>query len=121
MKNKKLFAILTLVCFMFTLMPVAAFAADNYVEVSKDNTNWDDSVTVNVGANVYVQTSTGSCQYFTVNGDGELDQLVTAGPITFDEPDTYKVYAVEGTLVGTLVSEATMLKAAKLELLMETS
>jgi len=26
-KNKKLFAILTLVCFMFTLMPVAAFAA----------------------------------------------------------------------------------------------
>ena len=28
MKNKKLFAILTLVCFMFTLMPVAAFADD---------------------------------------------------------------------------------------------
>ncbi|MBP3584680.1 MAG: hypothetical protein J6J59_03200, partial [Peptococcaceae bacterium] len=27
MKSKKLFAILTLVCFMFTLMPVAAFAA----------------------------------------------------------------------------------------------
>ncbi len=31
MKNKKLFAILTLVCFMFTLMPVAAFAdADDF-------------------------------------------------------------------------------------------
>ena len=29
MKNKKLFAILTLVCFMMTLMPVAAFAAVN--------------------------------------------------------------------------------------------
>ena len=28
MKNKKLFAILTLLCFMFTLMPVAAFAAE---------------------------------------------------------------------------------------------
>ena len=28
MKNKKLFAILTLVCFMMTLMPVAAFAAN---------------------------------------------------------------------------------------------
>ena len=28
MKNKKLFAILTLVCFMMTLMPVAAFAGD---------------------------------------------------------------------------------------------
>ena len=33
MKNKKLFAILTLVCFMFTLMPVAAFAADPYIWV----------------------------------------------------------------------------------------
>ncbi len=28
MKNKKLFAILTLLCFMMTLMPVAAFAAN---------------------------------------------------------------------------------------------
>ena len=28
MKNKKLFAILTLLCFLFTLVPVAAFAAD---------------------------------------------------------------------------------------------
>ncbi len=36
MKNKKLFAILTLVCFMFTLMPVAAFAADPYVWVEED-------------------------------------------------------------------------------------
>ena len=37
MKNKKLFAILTLVCFMFTLMPVAAFAgADTYAEVDKE-------------------------------------------------------------------------------------
>ena len=39
MKNKKLFAILTLVCFMFTLMPVAAFAADTtvYVDVQEDS------------------------------------------------------------------------------------
>ena len=34
MKNKKLFAILTLVCFMFTLMPVAAFAAPADAETS---------------------------------------------------------------------------------------
>ena len=33
MKNKKLFAILTLVCFMFTLMPVAAFAAEGPIAV----------------------------------------------------------------------------------------
>ena len=46
MKNKKLFAILTLVCFMFTLMPVAAFADETpayvydneqvYVTATKD-------------------------------------------------------------------------------------
>ena len=34
MKNKKLFAILTLVCFMMTLMPVAAFAADPVADMS---------------------------------------------------------------------------------------
>ena len=33
MKNKRLFAILTLVCFMFTFMPVAAFAEEETVEV----------------------------------------------------------------------------------------
>ena len=43
MKNKKLFAILTLVCFMFTLMPVAAFAAvdaetSSFVAVDGDQT-----------------------------------------------------------------------------------
>ena len=42
MKNKKLFAILTLVCFMMTLMPVAAFAAtfnyqESYVYTSDEN------------------------------------------------------------------------------------
>jgi len=34
MKHKKLFAILTLVCFMFTLMPVAAFAGDGVKTVT---------------------------------------------------------------------------------------
>ena len=43
MKNKKLFAILTLLCFMFTLMPVAAFAAvdaetSSFVAVDGDQT-----------------------------------------------------------------------------------
>ena len=51
MKNKKLFAILTLVCFMFTLMPVAAFAGDAYVTVNgKDK----DTVYVNKAVNVAV-------------------------------------------------------------------
>ena len=34
MKNKKLFAILTLLCFLFTLVPVAAFAADDSLSSS---------------------------------------------------------------------------------------
>ena len=52
MKNKKLFAILTLVCFMMTLMPVAAFAADaddSYVFTA------DKNVEVAVGDDVEVQ------------------------------------------------------------------
>ena len=52
MKNKKLFAILTLVCFMMTLMPVAAFAADaddSYVFTT------DKNVEVSVGDDVEVQ------------------------------------------------------------------
>ena len=42
MKNKKLFAILTLVCFMFTLMQVAAFAADEVTitDVAGNAVSW---------------------------------------------------------------------------------
>ena len=59
MKNKKLFAILTLVCFMMTLMPVAAFAdvttpAD--AGVASDNTSYvyteDDEVDVDETAKI---------------------------------------------------------------------
>ena len=48
MKHKKLFAILTLVCFMFTLMPVAAFAEGDI----------PDGVTVS-GATATVTTASG--------------------------------------------------------------
>lgn len=45
MKNKKLFAILTLLCFMMTLMPVAAFAAGSVVaDRSQFNLTSDDTV-----------------------------------------------------------------------------
>ena len=63
MKNKKLFAILTLVCFMFTLMPVAAFAADpTYAGVDADSATIDkgNSVTLNITRNGY----TGNFYYF---------------------------------------------------------
>jgi len=48
LKNKKLFAILTLVCFMFTLMPVAAFADGT----TAANTYDTDQVYVTVGADI---------------------------------------------------------------------
>ena len=35
-RNKKLFAILTLVCFMFTLMPVAAMASDGVIDTEAE-------------------------------------------------------------------------------------
>ena len=56
MKNKKLFAILTLVCFMFTLMPVAAFAAttDPAVLLSKDGGKEVEALKVSAGDNVDV-------------------------------------------------------------------
>ena len=46
MKNKKLFAILTLVCFMMTLMPVAAFAATVADYTGKSNYTGIDASTV---------------------------------------------------------------------------
>ncbi len=117
MKNKKLFAILTLVCFMFTLMPVAAFAADAYVTV-----NDDEKATVEVGEGVEVAVSTGSgYRFFAVDEDGDLDQIAEkdAEEISFDEVGTYKVYALAET-DAEAIDKATMTKAAKLELLMES-
>lgn len=55
MKNKKLFAILTLVCFMMTLMPVAAFAAGSEYTVVKP------TVTLNsMDEEVIISGTTGS-------------------------------------------------------------
>ena len=116
MKNKKLFAILTLVCFMFTLMPVAAFAGDAYVTV-----NGEDKDTVYVNKAVNVAVSTGSnYRFFAVNEAGELDQIAAAGAKTmsFDDVDTYKVYALAETDADA-IAKATMSKADKLALLME--
>ncbi len=55
MKNKKLFAILTLVCFMFTLMPVAAFASTATPTLSSTA-----SVFATVDADAEVTKSVGS-------------------------------------------------------------
>ena len=67
MKNKKLFAILTLVCFMFTLMPVAAFAADPYVWIE----DGDEVVRLENGkadVKLYQENMTGAFYVFAMEG-----------------------------------------------------
>ena len=61
MKNKKLFAILTLVCFMFTLMPVAAFAGGAVVDQSVF-VRYDDEEVIKAGetATFYFQAKDAS-------------------------------------------------------------
>ena len=71
MKNKKLFAILTLVCFMFTLMPVAAFAADPYLTVNTA----DDSKTLaatDTAALAVANPAAEGYWFFMLDGDGDV-------------------------------------------------
>ena len=58
MKNKKLFAILTLVCFMMTLMPVAAFAAGPAVADTSAFVAEDGDQTLRVVGETGVTTAT---------------------------------------------------------------
>ena len=76
MKNKKLFAILTLVCFMFTLMPVAAFAADPANSNSVAFTE-DDAVDVSYKyEGAYVENSaTFGLRVLDVYGDNVTTKL----------------------------------------------
>ena len=76
MKNKKLFAILTLVCFMFTLMPVAAFAADGYGYIEEDFT------AVKVNEAIEVKVTTGGTYYVYAVKDGELAKVTAVSPAT---------------------------------------
>ena len=97
MKNKKLFAILTLVCFMFTLMPVAAFAAtaDGYVTVAGE-----EKYTATAGKAFTAKVTSGTAadyRFWAVDGDDEVVALSNDGSFTFDDVDTFYVYAVEAT------------------------
>ena len=124
MKNKKLFAILTLLCFLFTLMPVAAFAAETYAEVDSD----DAIVRLESGkADVKVNfTNPASAGYwiYAVDADGKLytglegghdviNGFVWAGPVadattvTFTDAGEYTVYATEdSTAITTVINNA---------------
>ena len=112
MKNKKLFAILTLLCFMMTLMPVAAFAgSDGYVWVDEDaeivkiDAKGEAKVTLNMSAtssSVYVfamadktlsdnMTVDGKTGIVKVDGVSSPDTLT----VTFDKQGEYTVYVVD--------------------------
>ena len=72
MKNKKLFAILTLVCFMFTLMPVAAFAAPaTTAELDVNSVKTTEAVTVTI------DNETGAARNYYVFAIDENEKLYT--------------------------------------------
>ena len=105
MKNKKLFAILTLLCFLFTLMPVAAFAAPTvYAEVN------EDSEIVAVGDEIVLDITNGDgAEYylFAMKDDSVYKNLgITTGSaingkITIAngiaKAGTYDIYVVDQT------------------------
>ena len=100
MKNKKLFAILTLVCFMFTLMPVAAFAAEEAViaegVVVLEDGVYVDELDVEVGEEfaAVVTPSAANYVFYAVDEDGEGVALNKDGKFTIKVAGDYKVYAV---------------------------
>ena len=121
MKNKKLFAILTLVCFMFTLMPMAAFAAAPAVGVMEDG-EFEQSVTVKENATVeFVMEDAKADEkpYTYVIVDGDELYATTDSAYTFEEVGTYTVYAVSAAEVEAFINNADMKKAAKWELVQE--
>jgi len=106
-KNKKLFAILTLVCFMFTLMPVAAFAApaDYAVKVTVGSEEPAEDVYVTAGTTMSVLAYKGDVAlaegvYYAVNADGEgvqiaADDAADGVLFAFKLPGAYTIYGVE--------------------------
>ena len=100
MKNKKLFAILTLVCFMFTLMPVAAFAAaaDAQVEIQEDGVWVEEGVVkADTAFNVrVVDGTTGAAYvYYAVDEDGEGVAIADTASLKIKAEGEYKVNAIE--------------------------
>ena len=99
MKNKKLFAILTLVCFMFTLMPVAAFAADyqeSYVYTKDANAKEEVGEDVTIQFDFDDNAVTTVYVWFVKDGANVASTKVT-GPGTADKG----VFKIEGAKEGT--------------------
>ncbi len=114
MKNKKLFAILTLVCFMFTLMPVAAFAAGETLTATP---NADGSVTFKTNV-------TAASDLYTVDADGKYtvdagDLVNGAGtyPVNYvaalTGETTYAVVDATGNVLATAAITVDMIADAR--------
>ena len=137
MKNKKLFAILTLVCFMFTLMPVAAFAAD-YAQIDSEYAvvkleEGKAKVKVDFTADdvyyVYAVDATGSLYKGLIKANGgnnaaNFDGVVEMGhangfaEVYFQDAGTYTVYATKvADVPATLLGDTDKTRAQKLALL----
>ena len=126
MKNKKLFAILTLVCFMFTLMPVAAFAGDgDVIKIINSNDKKVSSITITEGEAVnFAYNPEGDANENEGKGlfivkDGKLATTESAlTGVEFDKAGTYEVYAADADEIADVMTEKE-LKEVKLALLKE--
>ncbi len=126
MKNKKLFAILTLVCFMFTLMPVAAFAASPAVGVLDEEGDFKQTINVTEGTDAADVTfamddedeEVGTYAYIIVEND-ELYAYTTESSYEFEEVGTFYVYAVDYAEVDDFIDADNMKKDAKWDLIQE--
>ena len=97
MKNKKLFAVLTLVCFLFTLMPVAAMAETN---VEAQITNASGEVTTS-GTLEYVIKNAQSGDTIKVLRDCALTSKVTVSKaITIEADSDKEISLTDNTLSG---------------------
>ena len=132
MKNKKLFAILTLVCFMFTLMPVAAFAGVDDQVLLNDKTSLKVKDNVAVEATVEGATSTSTYYFLAVVAGAADDDYVVAGDVKYisaaaeasaDLSDLkagkYDVYAVEASAALTTDLALVAGSTAKANLMLE--
>ena len=102
MKNKKLFAILTLVCFMFTLMPVAAFAAtDDAVYVKTAEGSATQELDVKAGQEFFAGVNSGLTTsgyvFYVVDEDGTGVAVSVDGSFKINAEGSYEVYALAST------------------------
>ena len=111
MKNKKLFAILTLVCFMFTLMPVAAFAAEadtSYIAAQKGNHTVGvsdvvkfDTVLKDNANKAEATGATAEVYIYATDAAGTVSSALDMGTLSVTEPipNVYKLTVTQGQVL----------------------